>query len=204
MATNNKWDERYSEAGFAFGIEVNDFLREEYQRIPAGGKVLCLAEGEGRNAVFLAQKGYLVTGIDSSRVGLDKARRLADDKGVTIGTQVVDIADYDFGSQQWDAIVSVWLHMSSALRQHVHAQIASALKPDGLFIAEAYTEQQLAMDAIGGPPASEKDRFGSLENFQQELPDLEEIVGVEKLRMVAEGTRHRGVSAVVQYTGRKL
>ena len=197
------WDERYSEAGFAFGTEPNDFLRDEFERIPAGGRVLCLAEGEGRNAVFLAQNGYQVTGMDSSKVGLDKAQQLANDKGVTITTQVVDLADYEFGEQQWDGIVVMWVHLPTPLRQQIHAQIAAALKPAGVLILEAYTEQQLEMDAVGGPPATQKDRFGSLATLQNELAELKEVVGVETQRMVSEGTRHQGISAVVQFIAYK-
>ena len=197
------WDERYSEAGFAFGTEPNDFLRDEFGRIPAGGRVLCLAEGEGRNAVFLAQNGYQVTGMDSSKVGLDKAQQLANDKGVTITTQVVDLADYEFGEQQWDGIVVMWVHLPTPLRQHIHAQIAAALKPAGVLILEAYTQQQLEMDAVGGPPATQRDRFGSLATLQYELAELKEVVGVETQRMVSEGTRHQGLSAVVQFIAYK-
>ena len=197
------WDERYSEAEYIFGVKPNDFLKDEFHRIPAGGRVLCLAEGEGRNAVFLAQNGYQVTGIDSSKVGLDKALKLANDKGVTIMTQVVDLADYEFGEQQWDGIVAMWVHLPTVLRQHVHSQIASALKPNGIFILEAYTVKQLETDAIGGPPATEKDRFGCLDTLRDELAELEEVIGVEKTRIVSEGSRHQGLSAVVQYIGIK-
>ena len=90
------WDQRYSGSDFAYGTAVNDFLKDEFHRIPSGGRVLCLAEGEGRNAVFLAQQGYRVTAIDLSEVGLNKARQLASDKGVKISTEVVDLADYQF------------------------------------------------------------------------------------------------------------
>ncbi len=197
------WDERYSEAEYIFGIEPNDFLRDEFYRIPAGGRVLCLAEGEGRNAVFLAQNGYQVTGIDSSKVGLDKAQQLANDKGVTITTQVVDLADYEFGEQQWDGIVAMWVHLPTVLRQHVHRQIASALKPNGVFILEAYTVKQLETGAIGGPPVTEKERFGSLDTLRDELTELEEVIGIEKTRIVSEGQRHQGLSAVVQFIARK-
>lgn len=197
------WDERYSDSEYIFGVEPNDFLRDEFKRIPAGARVLCLAEGEGRNAVFLAQNGYQVTGIDSSKVGLDKAQQLANDKGVTITTQVVDLADYEFGEQQWDAIVVMWVHLPTALRQHIHDQIAPALKRGGVLILEAYTQQQLTMDAVGGPSASEKQRFGSLDILRDELAELQEVIGVEKTRMVSEGTRHQGLSAVVQFIAYK-
>ena len=197
------WDERYNEAEYIFGTEPNDFLREVFHNIPAGGKVLCLAEGEGRNAVFLAEQGYTVTAMDMSEVGLNKALKLAQERGVQITTQVADLADYDFGEGQWDSIVSIWAHLPELVRQHVHAQITPALKPDGVFILEAYTEQQLTMDAIGGPPATQKERFGSLTILRAELTDLDEITGIEKQRIISEGKRHQGLSAVVQYVGRK-
>lgn len=197
------WNERYSEAEYVFGTQPNDFLKQQFAQIPAGGRVLCLAEGEGRNAVFLAEQGYDVTAMDLSDVGLNKALKLASERGVEISTQIADLADYEFGKGEWDGIVSIWAHMPKTVRQYVHAQIAPALKPNGIFIVEAYTEQQLDMEAVGGPPAAQKERFNSLKNMQIELAELEEIVGVEKHRMVSEGTGHHGLSAVVQYVGRK-
>jgi len=197
------WDQRYNEAGFAYGTEANDFLKEEFHKIPAGGRVLCLAEGEGRNAVFLAQNGYQVTAMDLSEVGLNKALKLASDKGVEISTQVADLADYKLGDAQWDGIVSIWAHMPEAIQQRVHAQVAPALKPGGVFILEAYTYQQTTMEGVGGPPATQKDRFVSLEDLQSELAKLEEVTGIEKQRTISEGTRHQGLSAVVQFVGYK-
>lgn len=197
------WNERYSEAEYVFGTEPNDFLKEQFQHIPAGERVLCLAEGEGRNAVFLAEQGYRVTAMDLSDVGLNKALKLAIDKDVTITTQVADLADYQFGKNKWDGIVSIWAHMPKDIRQYIHTQIVPALRSNGVFIVEAYTEQQLTMDAVGGPPAAQKERFNSLKNLQNELAELEEIIGVEKQRMVSEGTGHHGLSAVVQFIGKK-
>ncbi|WP_201526593.1 class I SAM-dependent methyltransferase [Psychrobacter frigidicola] len=197
------WDERYSEPDYVFGTEPNDFLKEEFERIPAVGRVLCLAEGEGRNAVFLAQRGYQVTAMDLSEVGLSKALKLASDRGVNISTQVADLADYSLGEQQWDGIISIWAHMPDAVQQSVHAQIVPALKPGGVFILEAYTEQQLTMEGIGGPPATQKERFVSLGKLRPELAELEEVTGVEKHRSISEGARHQGLSAVVQFIGYK-
>ena len=197
------WNEHYNEAEYVFGTEPNDFLRDEFSKIPIGGSVLCLAEGEGRNAVFLAQQGYQVTAMDMSEVGLNKALKLAQDRGVDIITQVADLADYDFDEAQWDGIVSIWAHLPTAVRRHIHAQIAPALKPNGVFILEAYTEQQLNMNAVGGPPATQKERFGSLAVLRSELAELEEITGIEKQRMISEGKRHQGLSAVVQFIAKK-
>ena len=197
------WDERYSGTEFAFGTEPNDFLRETFEQIPVGGHVLCLAEGEGRNAVFLAEQGFKVTAMDMSEIGLNKANKLAKDRGVAITTQVADLADYKFGQDKWDAIVSIWAHVPKKVRQYVHTQVGTALKPDGVFIVEAYTERQLETEAVGGPPTSQRERFGALQNFQNELVGLNEVIGVEKLRMVSEGKRHQGLSAVVQFVGKK-
>ena len=197
------WNERYNEAEYVFGTEPNDFLTEVFENIPAGGRVLCLAEGEGRNAVFLAEQGYKVTAMDLSEVGLNKALKLAFDKWVDIKIEVADLADYQFGEAQWDGIVSIWAHLPESVRQYVHAKITPALKPAGVFILEAYTEQQLTMEAVGGPPATQKERFGSLSFLRTELADLEEVIGTEKLRMISEGKRHQGLSAVVQYLGKK-
>lgn len=197
------WNERYSEAEYLFGTEPNDFLKETFSKIPAGGRVLCLAEGEGRNAVFLAEQGYQVTAMDLSDVGLNKALQLAGHRGVEITTQVADLASYQFGEEEWDGIVSIWVHMPTEVRRYVHAQIVPALKQNGMFIIEAYTEQQLTMDAVGGPPATQKERFGSLETLQTELVELGEIMCLEAQRMVSEGKGHQGLSAVVQFVGRK-
>ena len=197
------WDQRYSEAEYVFGTEPNDFLKEVFHRIPSGGRVLCLAEGESRNAVFLAEQGYEVTAIDLSEVGLKKALKLASDKGVHITTQVADLAEYDFGNQQWDGIVSISVHLPDTIRQQVHAQIEPALKHGGVFILEAYTYEQTKMAGIGGPDASQKDRFMSLAKLQMELAALHEVIGIEKHRNLSEGKRHKGLSAVVQFVGYK-
>ena len=125
------------------------------------------------------------------------------DRGVAITTQVADLADYNFGQDKWDAIVSIWAHVPETVRQYVHAQVGTALKPEGVFIVEAYTERQLETEAVGGPLASQRERFGALENFQHELVGLNEVIGIEKLRMVSEGKRHQGLSAVVQFVGKK-
>ena len=141
--------------------------------------------------------------MDLSEVGLKKALKLASDKGVDIKVEVADLSDYQFGEAQWDGIVSIWAHLPESVRQHVHAQITSALKPDGVFILEGYTEKQLTMAAVGGPPATQKERFGSLAVLRTELVELDEIIGIEKSRMISEGKRHQGLSAVVQFIGKK-
>ena len=197
------WDERYSEDGFAYGVEPNDFLKAEYSRIPKGGRVLCLAEGEGRNAVFLAEQGYSVTAVDQSVVGLQKAENFARERGVKITTQVADLANYDLGCEKWDGIVSIWAHLPYLLRKKLHAQLVDSLKPNGVLILESYTERHIEMTGVGGPPASQIDFFMSLEKLAVELEGLDFIVGVEIDRYVSEGKYHLGESAVVQVVAGK-
>ncbi len=190
------WNQRYSEEGFAYGTEPNDFLKSQYFRIPKGGQVLCLAEGEGRNAVFLARQGYLVTAVDQSSVGLQKAENLALEHGVDISTRVADLADYDLGSEVWDGIISIAAHVPPLLRKELHDQVIHSLKGNGIFILEAYTKRHLDMDGVGGPP--HKELFMSLDELKVELEGLEFIIAKEVDRNISEGKYHQGESAVVQ------
>lgn len=197
------WDQRYNEAGFVYGVEPNDFLKSECSRIPKGGKVLCLAEGEGRNAVFLAKQGYKVTAVDQSAVGLKKAQALAVECGVEITTVVADLSHYDLGQNIWDGIVSISVHVPPSLRKDLHRQAVSALKINGVFILEAFTERHIYMTGIGGPPPSSKELFMSLEALESELNGLEFLIGIEVERHISEGKYHQGDSAVVQLIGCK-
>lgn len=197
------WDQRYSEEGFAYGAAPNDFIKEQFAHIPTGGRVLCLAEGEGRNAVFLAKQGYQVTAVDQSSVGLEKAQRLADENGVTITTVVADLAGYDLDSNVWDGIVSISAHVPAELRKSVHQRAVSSLKKDGVFILEAYTPRHHEIGGVGGPPASQPAMMMTLSGLKQELSGLEFIIGVELDRYISEGKYHNGESAVVQVVAKK-
>ena len=97
------WDQRYSNETYAYGTEPNDFLLAMYNKLPTG-KVLCLAEGEGRNAVWLAEQGLEVTAVDSSEVGLQKAKKLAKTRGVKINTVHADLADFKIKPNHWDLL----------------------------------------------------------------------------------------------------
>lgn len=198
------WDQRYSEVGFAYGEVANDFLRLHYQHIPKGGRVLCLAEGEGRNAVFLAQQGYQVTAVDQSLVGLEKAQNLATKHGVTLETVVANLSEFDLGKNCWDGIVSISAHVPADLRKQLHKQSVLALKTDGVFVLEAYTLKHLELDGVGGPPPSQKDMFMSAQELKQELAGLNFEIATEVEREISEGKYHVGHSAVVQIVAKKL
>ena len=145
------WETRYGDsAEYVYGTEPNDHLVEAVANIPVG-RALCIADGEGRNGVYLASLGHEVTSIDLTEAGMAKARRLAAERNVPLSTVVTDVADYDLGTEQWDLIVSIFAHMPPPIRQPLHGRIARALKPGGTFILEAYTPDQIGR-GTGGPP----------------------------------------------------
>lgn len=193
------WDNRYSAPDFVFGTEPNDFLRSVADRIPAG-PVLCLAEGEGRNAVFLAARGHAVTATDLSATGLAKARALAAQRGVPLTTEVGDLATYAITPNAWSGIVATFMHLPPELRRDVLARAAAGLRPDGVFVMEAYTPAQIPNNT-GGP--KDPALLPTLALLRAELPGLEFEIGHELERDVQEGGGHTGLSAVVQVLARR-
>jgi SAM-dependent methyltransferase len=196
-----QWDQRYGGPGYAYGTEPNAWLKDQAECLLGGGRrVLSLAEGEGRNAAYLASLGLDVTAVDQSSVGLAKAQALASERGVQFATVQADLGDYEFGLEAWDGIVSVWCHLPSALRRQVHAKVVKALKRGGWFILEAYGPGQLAL-GTGGP--KDPDFLASEERLGEELRGLDWRVRRVLRREVREGAYHEGLSEVVQLTGRK-
>lgn len=190
------WNERYSEDGYAYGDVPNDFLRENYERLPTG-KVLCLAEGEGRNAVFLAENGYDVTAVDFSEVGLQKANELAGNRNVSIKTVQADLAEFEIAENNWNAIVSIWAHVPSIIRRGLHLKVVKGLKSGGAFLLEAYTPKQIEF-GTGGPKAEQIDLTMKLSDLKRELDGLQFEIAGETERQINEGKYHNGQSAVVQ------
>ncbi|MCG8480514.1 MAG: class I SAM-dependent methyltransferase [Spirochaetales bacterium] len=188
------WDERYSTEEYAYGTTPNDFLKERYRSIPMG-RVLSLAEGEGRNAVFLAKQGYVVTAVDASRVGLHKAEKLADEHGVDIDFVHADITEFDIGEHQWDGIISVFVPLPSVRRRELHKKVIAGLKPRGVFLLEAYTPDQLKYGTGGGTSV---DTMTSKESLRSELEGLTFVHLSAIERNVVEGVYHTGLGAVVQ------
>jgi SAM-dependent methyltransferase len=188
------WDERYRADEYAYGREPNEFLRAEAHRI-APGRVLCLAEGEGRNAVYLAGLGHEVTAVDFSVEGLRKAERLAREQQVEIATVHADLATYEPEGSAFTGVVAIWAHLPPSVRRHVHAWIPRALREGGVYILEAYTPQQLAFNT-GGP--RDAALLMTLVGLKEELSPLTIEIGREVEREVHEGGFHGGPSATVQ------
>ena len=194
------WDVRYGTDEYWYGTLPNDFLKEHVDALPPGGRVLCLGEGEGRNAVFLATRGFDVVALDASAVGLTKAERLARERHVTIATVKADLSDYALGRDEWDGIVSIWCHLPAPVRARVHRDVGPALRVRGAFLLEAYTPAQLEFKT-GGPRSVEL--LPTLAALRDELSGLELELAIEREREVHEGRGHGGRSAVVQIIARR-
>lgn len=192
------WNARYTDAEYIFGTEPNDFLAEHAAKL--SGPILSLAEGEGRNAVYLASLGLSVHGVDASEVGLAKAQELAKSRGVEIRTEVTDLAVFEPTEDTYGAVISISAHLPSVIRQHLYPLLERCLKPNGVMILESYSVGQLRYDT-GGP--KDADMLMTVEKIERELPGLEPLLLRELEREMCEGKRHTGLSAVVQFIGRK-
>jgi SAM-dependent methyltransferase len=193
------WDERFSEPGWAYGTEPNDFLVSVADRIPLG-RVLCIAEGEGRNAVYLAGLGHRVTAVDASPVGLAKARALAEERGVEITTVEADLADFTIEPGSWNGIVSVFCHMPPPLMADVHSRCVLGLAAHGVLVLEGFAPRQLEL-GTGGPKSREL-LYGA-DDLRRRFDGLDVEILRELDRELDEGRYHTGTAAVVQVLGRK-
>jgi SAM-dependent methyltransferase len=193
------WNERYGVDDYVYGTEPNAFLKEAASQF-SSGPILCLAEGEGRNAVYLASLGHAVTAVDQSIQGLAKARKLAAAHGVSVETINVDLAAFTIAPGFWSGIVATFAHLPPSLRREVHRQVVAGLRPGGLYLMEAYTPAQLAYDT-GGP--KDPTLLMTLAALREELAGLEFLIGREIEREVVEGIGHSGRAAVVQVLARR-
>ena len=193
------WDERYSEPGFIYGEEPNEFLKSVAGQIPPG-PVLCLGDGEGRNGVFLAGLGHRVVSVDQSAVGLQKARQLAESRGVEIETVQADLAGFSIEPAAWAGIVSIFCHLPSRIRIPLHRSVVAGLRPGGVFVLKAYTPAQIGR-GTGGPENT--DMMPTLTGLQDELCGLEFVQAAELERDITEGRYHTGLASVVQVVARR-
>ena len=192
------WNERYGSDDFAYGTEPNSFLVENAKLL--AGPVLSLAEGEGRNAVFLASLGLEVLGVDGSEVGLAKAHKLADSKGVAIRTEVADLLTYEPPANAYGSVVSISAHLPSDVRRRLYPLVEQCLKPGGIILFEAYSKSQLSRNT-GGP--KDPDMLMTAVDIQKEFPNCEALLCQEIEREVVEGEFHTGLASVVQFIGKK-
>lgn len=196
----SKWNEHYSSNEYVFGTEPNEFIARIKPYLPRKGRALDLATGEGRNGVFLAQHGLDTEGVDMSAVGLEKARKLAEAKGVHFSTRLENITEMQMPSEHYAVITSVFCHFAEPERTRVMQRIIGALQSGGLFAGVFYHPDQIGY-GTGGP--SDPAMLGTLEEMQSALDGLEWLIAEHSLREMDEGSRHQGTSSVICLLGRK-
>ena len=181
------WDARFSEPGYAYGTDANDFLVSVVDKI-AVGDALCLCEGEGRNATYLAGRGFRATAVDFSSVALAKAMVLANARGVELKTQCGDLSEFDPGKSQWDLVTMIFGQPESGIRQMLYARIKNCLKPGGAFALETKSEEDATADS----------RYPGSAILRAELIGLEFEIARDQSRMLKEGRYHDGIQLTAQ------
>ena len=198
----NFWDQQFAADEFRYGTEPNAFLRGEAGRLPSGARVLVPGDGEGRNGVWLATQGHRVLAMDSSPVGLRKAKRLATERNVGIDTVVADLADWVPEAGGFDAVVLTFVHLPPDLRPDAHRRMARALKAGGQLLLEAFHPLQLGCSS-GGPKQAEM--LYRLEDLRSDFHGvLVEVSSEESTITLDEGPGHRGAAWVTRYIGRRV
>lgn len=195
------WDARFAGPEFIFGTAPNAWLAAQQPLFAAGGRALAVADGEGRNSVWLARQGLAVDAFDISAVGVDKARRFAADSGVTVNYAVSDCDGWNWQGDAYDFVVAIFVQFADpAMRARLFANMVRTLKPGGHLLLLGYTPKQLEFNT-GGP--------GILEHLYTEELLRREFAGMEIRELRAweaeldEGARHRGPSALVGLVARK-
>ncbi|QWE27802.1 bifunctional 2-polyprenyl-6-hydroxyphenol methylase/3-demethylubiquinol 3-O-methyltransferase UbiG [Polynucleobacter sp. AM-7D1] len=197
------WNERFNREEFIFGKEPNEYLVEQTSRyLKPNASVLCIADGEGRNGVWLAKQGMRVTGFDVSDIALVKAKQFAKDNEVNIEYSLCDTDGFDWKTNSYDAIIAIFIQFADPeMRVRIFKQVHQTLKPGGIFILQGYTPKQLEYKT-GGPSLIEhlytEEMIRKL-SYDFEILDLQ---CYEK--ELSEGARHTGMSALLGMVAKKI
>jgi 2-polyprenyl-3-methyl-5-hydroxy-6-metoxy-1,4-benzoquinol methylase len=195
------WNKRFENEGFIFGLEPNQYLRAQASLLAPGGRVLCVADGEGRNSVWLARQGHRVDAFDIAEVGVAKARKLAADSGVRVEFSVADCDHWAWPAQTYDAVVAIFVQFADPpMRERLFANMVRSMKPGGLLVLQGYTPRQLEYKT-GGPPILSHLYTEAL--LRSSFAALELIELREYEAELTEGTQHRGRSALIGLVARK-
>jgi SAM-dependent methyltransferase len=196
-----RWEARFSASDFVFGTEPNEFLRAQAHLLPPSGKVLAVADGEGRNGVWLAQQGLDVLSIDFSPAAQAKVRALAKERNVSLRIECVDVIAWDYPENAFDVVAAIFIQFANpAERQRIFAGIRRALKPGGLLLMQGYRPEQLNYKT-GGPSAVENLYTEAM--LAQEFADFADLTIRVHDSMHHEGTGHVGMAALIDLIGRK-
>ena len=195
------WNRRFAEAGYLFGTAPNEWLREHAAVWTPGQRVLSVADGEGRNSVWLARQGLLVDAFDLSEVGVAKARRLAASAGVAVQFAVSDCDTYPWPRDAYDGVAAIFVQFADpALRGRLFANVKRTLKPGGTLVLQGYTPKQLDYKT-GGPPHASHLYTEAL--LRDAFADFDVMELREYEAELAEGSGHRGRSALIGMVARR-
>ncbi len=195
------WNERYSEAGYLFGTEPARFLKDHESYLSAGDKTLAVADGEGRNSVFLAERGLDVTAMDASHIAIEKAKALAMVRKVKVDFVEAEITQWDWAEERYDLVVAVFIQFFGPDgRDAIFNGMIKTLKPGGLILLHGYTPDQIA-HGTGGP--SQAENMYTIDILQRAFAGFEMLELKAYERHIDEGTGHSGQSALIDLVARK-
>lgn len=195
------WNQRFDREDYLFGTAPNRFLVSQAARFAKGQKVLSVADGEGRNSVWLAEQGLAVDAVEISPVAVEKAERLAARRGVAPRFHVASVLDWDFGNERYDAVAAIFIQFASPPeRALLFQRIAAAIRSGGLLVMQGYTPKQLEYKT-GGPPHVEN--MYTAELLAQSFGQFEFLHLVEHEDTLDEGSGHSGRSALIDLVARK-
>jgi SAM-dependent methyltransferase len=201
MSELERWEARFAGPAYHFGTAPNAFLKSKAGLLKAGQKALSIADGEGRNGVFIAEQGLDVVAMDFSPTALAKSRALAKERGVTIRTEQADLETWQWPVETFDVIVGIFFQFCAPpLRARVFASIKRALKPGGLLLLEGYRPKQLEYKT-GGP--SQVENLYTRALLEESFSDFSSIEIREYDAEIHEGPGHGGMSALIDLVGRK-
>ena len=201
MSELDRWETRFSVPEYVFGTAPNEFLRAQARRLPAAGKALAVADGEGRNGVWLAEQGLAVLSVDFSPKALAKAQALARSRGVSLRTERVDVTAWPWPSAEFDVVAAIFIQfVGPEQRKPIFAGIRQALKPGGLLFLQGYRPEQLAYKT-GGP--SQIENLYTRPMLMEEFADFSDLEISEHDSMTQEGAGHVGMAALIDLVGRR-
>jgi 2-polyprenyl-3-methyl-5-hydroxy-6-metoxy-1,4-benzoquinol methylase len=196
-----RWNRRFSAPGYIFGTAPNAFLASKKALLRPGRRALCVADGEGRNSVWLAEQGLEVTAFDISPVGVEKARKLAAERDVSVRHEVAGVYDFTWPEAAFDVVAAIFVQFADPpMRAFMFERMAQALAPGGLLLLEGYIPRQLQY-GTGGP--SQVENLYTSPMLREAFAALEILELREYDADVTEGTRHSGRSALVDLVARK-
>ncbi len=196
-----RWNARFASEDYVFGTEPNAFLKAQRHHFSPGQRALAVADGEGRNGVWLARLGLDVVSVDFSPVAVAKARKLAAQAGVTLTVECADLAEWDWGPPRFDIVAAIFIQFASPpLRATLFQRMKDVLKPGGVLLLQGYSPRQLVYKT-GGPSVEENLYTAAL--LRQAFGDMSILHLEEYDAAIEEGSGHRGMSALVDLVARK-